>query len=272
MDDITLTEDIMDRIASLKQYRCGTEDFDFSQLYLSCDIGIKTLPINVLMLEHRRQGLILINTGCSLRLRQNQSDYARLTASRKLDFTEKDTIKSRLKADGLDPLAVKKVLLTHCDPECCGGLYALPKYIMYSTARVLATFTIADPSDRIMKSTIPEEDITKKAAGLYKGKCLLNDYFKWVFDVFGDGSLLAVDINGHSGAMAGYFIPEMNIFFAADASVDETAVYEDLVPSDKLLSLQSDPDGYLLVLMLLKRMHREHPEIKMYFSHSESIS
>ena len=62
---------------------------------------------------------------------------------------------------------------------------------------------------------------------------------------------------------------EKNIFFAADASIDMTAVEEGLVPGDKLLSRAFYPDDYISVIATLRRLHKEHPEIRFLFSHSE---
>ena len=260
----------MDKIVSIKQLSCGWEEFDFSSLYRECKLGVQRLPVSVFMIEHRKKGLILLNTGCSMRIRKNPAAYSKYISHHKLSFTEKDTVTSKLKQLELDPIAVKRVLLSQCDPECCGGLGLLPKYELHSTARVLAVLTIADPKDNVMKSTLPDDNVSKSAAGLFRGKSILAEYFKWVYDVFGDGSVLEVDIGGHSNAMAGFYFPEKEIFFAADASVDERAIYENLIPTDKLLSMQYDADEYLCGMMNLRKIHKDHPEVKLLFSHSEA--
>ena len=260
----------MDKIISLKRYICGSEEFNFSELYRNCTIGTKNLPVNVFMLEHKRQGTILINTGCSRLLRQNPTAFANLLMRSKLSFKNDDGICSLLSAEKTDPICVRKVLLSHCDPECCGALPLLPKYELISGAQVLSVLWYADASDRIMKSTLPPAGIPKRAAGIFKGKTFLSQYFKWVYDIFNDGSILAVDISGHAKAMVGFYLPEKKIFFAADASIDETAIEQPLIPSDKLLGKQFYPDDYLSVLITLRRIHKEHPEIRFLFSHSES--
>ncbi|MBQ8134477.1 MAG: hypothetical protein IJ192_08745 [Clostridia bacterium] len=261
----------MDKILSFKRYICGYEEFNFSELYRRCDIGIRKLPINAFLLEHKKKGHILINTGCSSFLKKNPVAFTKLTSKHKLSFEEKDSISAQLLAEGMDPVCIRKVLLTHCDPECCASLPLLPKYELLSSAKVLSLIWLSDPSDGIMKSTVPSEEVPKKAAGLYQGETFLKQYFKWVYDVFGDGTILAVDITGHAKAMTAFYLTEKNIFIAADASVDETAVAENLVPSDKLLKQQFYPDDYLSVLITLRRIKKEHPEIQFIFSHSEKI-
>ncbi len=259
----------MDKIIDIKKYICASEELDFSAMYRQCSLGTKTLPVKVYMLEHRRQGHILIDTGCSRLLRNNPLTFARMLSRSRLSFGLSDDICTRLTEEKKDPLIIRKVLLTHCHPECCGALPLLPKYELISTPQVLAVLRNADSrQDGIMKQTLPPPEIKRRAAGIYEGETILREYFKWVYDVFNDGSILAVDLNGHSRGMAGYYIPEKQIFFAADASIDETAVNEPLIPTKKLLSLQYDPDMYLSVLVTLRRIHKEHPEIKFLFSHS----
>ncbi len=261
----------MDKIISFRRYICGYEDFDFSELYRGCTIKNKKLPVNVFVTEHKKHGLMLINTGCSKLLKINATAFSRLLTKHRLRFRDEDSVKNRLEEDGLDPIAVKKVLLTHCSPECCGGLNLLPKYELISIAKVLTILWLADTSDGLMKSTLPTEDTPTRAAGIFKGKSFISDYFRWVFDIFGDGTILAVDITGHDKAMAGFFLTEKNIFIAADASIDETALTEGLIPTDKLLKQQAYPDDYLSVLATLRRLKKEHPEIRILFSHSENV-
>lgn len=261
----------MDKIISFKRYICGYETFDFSELYRQYDAKKKKLPVNVFLTEHKKYGTILINTGCSRFLKHNPVSFAKLISTHNISFTDRDTIDQQLLSEKLDPMVIKKVLLTHCDPECCGGLKLLPNYELISSAQVLALVWLSDPSDGVMPSTLPSGDIPKSAAGIFKGKSFLSSYFKWIFDVFGDESILAVDLTGHAKAMTGFYFTEKNWLIAADASIDETAVIENLIPSDKLLKQQFYPDDYLSVLITLRRLKREHPEIRMIFSHSEYV-
>lgn len=259
------------KILNFQVFQCGFEEFDFSELYKKCNINKKILPVNVILIEHKKFGNILINTGCSRLIKKSPVQFAKLLTEKKLSFEEKDCIINQLDALGMDPLCIKKVLLTHCDPECCGGLPLLPNYELISGARVLGTLFVADPVDGVMKNTLPADDIKKSAGGIYQGESILKPYFKWIFDMFGDGSVLGFDISGHRVSMMGYFIPELNFIFAADASIDEIALKENLIPSKKLLEKQKYPKDYLSVLDTLKKLSKEHPEINIAFSHSERV-
>lgn len=256
------------KIITIKRYICGKEEFDFSELFVNTEYGTEILPINVFLIEHKKLGNILINTGCSNLLKKNAVQYSALKTKHKISFEPEDSIISQMSKEEMDPLCIKKVLLTHCDPECCGALPLLPKYEIVSSAQVLCVLNFGFSSEGVMKSTIPNNNTPKSATGIFNGDTVLRNYFKWVYDAFGDGSVLGVDLSGHAKAMMGFFLPEKNIFFAADSAIDERILNEDIIPGEKLLQLQYDADDYISNIATLRRFHRENPDIKIIFSHS----
>ena len=219
----------MKKIVSLKILHCGYEEFKMSELYMNTDFKTEKLPVNVILLEHRKFGHILINTGCSKEMKKNPAAYAKYIMKHRITFKKDDTV----------------------------------------IAQLLCVMKFDNDSDNIIKSTFPQDNIPMKAFNVYKGETPLKSCFKYVYDVLGDGSVLAVDISGAANAMTGYFIPEENIFFAADAAIDERFLEMDLFPSEKLLSMQYDADDYISVTATLRRLHREYPEIRFLFSHSK---
>lgn len=261
----------MDKIISIVRYRCGVEEMDHSQLFLNNTEGKVLHPVNVFLLEHKKQGMMLLNTGLSRRVQHNPVLYARYTARHKVSFRPEDVITRQLEAQGMDPMCIRKVLLTHGAPDCCGALPLLTRFELISTAQVLGVLWAADPADEVMKSTLPPEEIPRRAAGLYKGNGFLKEYFKWIFDVFGDGSVLAVDLSGAHTAMAGYYLPEKKIFFAAEAAPDMETLRRGEEPSYKMLRLQKYPEHYLKVQKTLLRLMEEHPDVQICCSRQETL-
>lgn len=259
------------KIESVRFFECGSEEFDFTELFINSEAGKKRLPVNVVMLEHRRLGNMLINTGCTETLKKNPAMYAKYRINHKLDFKKEDSIIYQLEQENTDPVCIKKVLLTHCSPECCGALPLLPKYELISSAQVMCMIKLGRTDEEMLRSTMPKKSVPIKAAGIFNGDSVLKDYFKWVYDVLGDGSLLGVDLRGHTKEMMGFYFTESRLFYGADAAVDESVLDEGLVPSEKMLGLQAYPDEYLSSLTTLRRLHREHPEIRFAFLHSQSV-
>ena len=260
------------KILSIQSFACGTEAFSFSELFINSNGREETLPINVLLCEHRKYGHFLVNTGCSSCLKKNKARFVLYKQKHKLNFSEDDDIIEQLQKEDIDPRLIRKVLLTHCSPECCGALPLLPKYEILSSAGVLCLIKTGDVDGDMMKSTLPDPSVPIRAAGIYQGETFLRSYFKWIFDLFGDGSVLGFELPGHCQSMTGFYFPEHHLLYAADAAVDERVLTEDLVPSEKLLSQQSLPDEYLLSLSSLRRICREHPEVTIRFLHSPDIT
>ena len=261
----------MNKIISLRAIACGSESFNFSELFINSNGREETLPVNVLLLEHRKFGNILVNTGCSELLKKNMTVFFKYKQNHKLKFDDTDCITEKLEAEGSDPMIIKKVILTHCSPECSGALPLLPKYELISSAQVLCLIKTRDLDDDMMKSTMPEMNIPVKAAGIFNGQTPLKNYFKWIYDILGDGSVLGFDIRGHRKEMMGLYFPESKLLYAADAAVDERVLDQELVPSEKLLETQSYPEDYLVTLSTLRRLHRECPEITIRFLHSKAV-
>jgi|GEM_PF-6851371 len=259
------------KILSIQAFACGQEAFHFSELYINSQGKEELLPINVLLCEHKKYGHFLINTGCTEQLKKNMPQYLKYKQKHRLKFSAEDSIVRQLQNNGMDPLLIKKILLTHCSPECCGALPLLPKYELLSSAQVLCLIKTRDTQGDMMKSTLPQAVIPVKAAGIFKGETPLRAYFKWIYDMFGDGSVLGFDLRGHSSEMTGFYFTETKLLYAADAAVDERVIEQDLVPSEKMLELQAYPDEYLLTLASLKRLHRENPDVTLRFLHSETI-
>lgn len=260
----------MKNIISFKNYICGTEKFNLSELYNEYSTKNVELPINVFLMEHKKFGHILFNAGCSTLINKNKILAIKYKSQHKLSFGNNDNIVTRLSKDSFDPVLIKKVILTHANPECCGGLPLLPKYQLLSSAQVLTTLDFGTFEENVLKSTVPPKNIERRAVVPYKQTSFLNKYFKWVYDILGDGSVLGFDLSGHSKTMMGYYISELNILFAGDAAITDKSITEDYTPTNKLLEDQYYPDDYLLNFELLKSIHKEHPKIKFLVLHSET--
>ena len=259
----------MNKIVSVRCFECGSEEFDFSELFTNSRYKTEKLPINVLHIEHKKFGNILINTGCTECLKKNLTKYTKYKTVHKLSFSKKDSIIYQLEKEDTDPLCIKKVLLTHCAPECCGALPLLPKYEIVSSAQVLCAVKLGISDDLILKGTMPSPEVPIKAVNVYNRIFWLDDYFKFVYDILGDGSVLGVDLRGHYSEMMGFYLPEYKLFYAADAAIDERVITEDLDPSEKLLEQQTYSDDYLSAISTLKRIHKEQPDVQIMFLHSK---
>ena len=87
------------KILSIQSFACGTEAFSFSELFINSNGREETLPINVLLCEHRKYGHFLVNTGCSSCLKKNKARFVLYKQKHKLNFSEDDDIIEQLQKE-----------------------------------------------------------------------------------------------------------------------------------------------------------------------------
>ena len=119
------------------------------------------------------------------------------------------------------------------------------------------------PDDFSNRSIILEEDhLSKKEHFLMK-------YFSKVYDVFGDQSILGVELPGHAKGQLGLFIETKGktIFLIADACfLSET--YKNLrFPSQLVNIISDDPKAYKDTIQRIHRLHCDYPYIEIIPSH-----
>ena len=86
----------MNKITSLRILPCGYEEFKMSELYVNSDFKTEILPINVILMEHRKLGHILINTGCTKEMKKNAISYSKYIVRRKVSFNKEYTVIAQL--------------------------------------------------------------------------------------------------------------------------------------------------------------------------------
>ena len=88
-----------------------------------------------------------------------------------------------------------------------------------------------------------------------------------MYDLFGDGSIFGVVLDGHCRGQLGLWIPDVRLFLAADACWGGDLA--GAVPRMRLLLrlLQKDFGVYRDTVRRICRLKREHPEIRVVFSH-----
>lgn len=182
------------------------------------------------------------------------------------------SIADLLSDSGVYPEEVTHVLITHAHWDHTGGLSQLPnarilidaseaEWILASTKHLvdggMPHHFDASVRDRIERVTYP--------GGAYDG-------FPKSFDVFGDGSFVAVPMSGHSPGSTGWFVNSgdgKRWLFAGDAAWVKEGVAEP-VTKDRLVTRLSDWDSQMTadVLGLLHATY-ETKSAAVVLSHDE---
>ena len=194
------------------------------------------LPVLCFLLEHPR-GLVLVDSGwCRDLSPDGVSDPAAvgrvlpsaLSAFYRPELPAGAAIHEQLAARGIRPGDLNTVLLTHLDPDHTAGLrhlrgagqIILPEDEYFWTCRTV--YKLRQP-----QSLWIDEPVRRV---YYRGSPLGPN--RWAFDVFGDESLIMVNVPGHTDGMAAVLIRSGGRFvlLAADAAFSPRNWQEDLLP------------------------------------------
>ena len=254
-------------ITEVKLYNCGYCKNNMRHVFRKNKKEIREFPALAVRLEHKTLGTVLYDTGYSDLIYKNHVISFLYNALNRSFVRTEDTIPEKLVADGIAPECVKRVILSHAHPDHMGGLRLLRGYELISTERVLATMWGGSPFHLVFRNMIPEKEIACRAVKPFAGTSVLDGYFERIYDVFEDGSVLGVELNGHAKGQLGIFLPEYNLFFVADACWGADLLckvrHMRLAPR----CIQNDYKAYVETVERLVQFTADHPEIHVVYSH-----
>ena len=124
-------------------------------------------------------------------------------------------IDHQLKEKGIDKDEIKYIIISHLHPDHIGGLKFFPNSYLILTKTCYNDFKLKKDSLLIFNELLP--------SNFEDRLILIDDYkdnslfpYKNSFDLFSDLSMLIVEVNGHTKGQACLFLPDNNLFIAAD--------------------------------------------------------
>ncbi len=234
-------------------------------------------PAGFACIEHPEQGIVLFDTGYSSRF---FLETARLPAAlyrwiTPVAFEETDSAASRLRELGIDQADVRHIVLSHMHADHIGGARDFPqaqfyyKEVAYRSVAKLGK--LASVRAGYLPGLLPD-DMPERSRMLDNCKAIkLPDSVPYGsgYDVFGDGSLIAVDIPGHAAGQIGLFAStERHTYFLCADAVWFSRAYREGRPPHALAGLiMADRRQYGDTFDRLCRLHAAHPEVRIVPSH-----
>ena len=184
---------------------------------------------------------------------------------------------------GVNPTDVHHLIISHFHADHIGGLADFPnaQYIFFEEAVKsvqgkqgwgavkLAFLPDHLPSDFEQRSTAIEAAQMQPLPSNYAP-------FEWGVDLFGDGSLLGVNLPGHAYGQMGVFLQTDNlgpVFLCADACWHSKAYRELVFPHPVVNLLLPDATAYRQTLTNVHQLHQNRPNLQIIPSHCpETIS
>ena len=203
----------------------GNFSTDIAKAMLTPDRDRVTLPVSAYLIEHR-SGLYLVDTGWSRDISPNGNyDFKaacsvlpkHLAALYHPFVPQGMTAREQLDARGIRPEDIKAVLITHLDADHVAGLRS-----MSNAQRIIIPEDEAYWSVRTkyrMRQVRELWETVRYERLFYRGQ-LLGPMNKTI-DITGDGSIMMVNMPGHTDGHTGVMVSEegKRVLIAADAAI-----------------------------------------------------
>ena len=257
-----------DKLEAVYLFQCGHCTNDMGHVFRGFGRKKTVFPANVWCMVHRTLGPILFDTGYSDLIYKNgmiSRLYNRLNPA---TVTEDDCISRKLEAHHVAAERVGHIILSHGHPDHMGGLQFFPHARLWVSQGVEETLRSSSLRQLVFKNMAAGlAGRMERISGLLRHP-LLSPYFEAVYDIFGDGSVLGVILEGHAKGQLGAYLPSHRLFLGADSAwgADFLAHAERMRPIPRLI--QHDFRAYLETTRQITRFMGEHPEIAVVFSHS----
>ena len=255
------------RITKIKLYSCGYCQNDLGIVFHGHKKDVRKFPALVVYLHHAKFGNVLFDTGYSELVYKNGFVSFIYNSLNKTFVKSSEIIDVRLRDDGISPESIKYIIISHAHPDHIGALNRFSDYRLITSREVLAKMKEGKTLSLTFKNMIPHGKIKVKTVMPTSEKNMLSEFFSEVYDIFGDGSVFGVRLDGHANGQIGIYLPEYKIFFAADACWGEDIMEE--VPKMNILPrlIQDDFLKYSETVTALKKFSAEYPDVKIVFSH-----
>ncbi|PJD97237.1 MAG: MBL fold metallo-hydrolase [Parachlamydia sp.] len=237
-------------------------------------------PAMFALIKHPSEGYILFDTGYSSHVlaetkRFPTSLYAKIIP---IVFEEQDSAANQLKALGISPESIKKIILSHFHTDHIGGLRDFPNAEFIFTASAGNTIQELSGFKALTAAFIPEllpENFWQRTRQLDDSKLAPDPLnypgFERGYDLLGDGSLVAVNLPGHAIGQIGVFVltQERSVLLAADACWVSRAFRELIYPNPLARMFIADNKAFNASLQKLHRLHCLRPDILIIPTHCE---
>lgn len=231
------------------------------------------------LIEHPDFGPILFDTGYSQHVLNlcKRLPYSLYSLATPVRFEESQSTANQLKKFGYTARDIKHVIVSHFHPDHIGGLKDFPAatfhYPLKSYHQLKKMNTFRAFQEVFFKDLVPS-DIEERSKDIYENPINIPfQPFTAGFDLFNDGSLIAVDLPGHAIGQFGILLKteKQHVFLASDACW-KTKNYEMLdYPHLFARMAITDYPAFCETLQKLHQLKKFHDGIEIIPSHCDEM-
>lgn len=224
----------------------------------------------VAVLVEHPHGPLLIDAGMSAGARAHVSTVPLLMQA-VVDLQVSQSVAEGLRSEGVRPADLRGVLLTHGHWDHVSGLEDLPGVPVWMTAEERA-YVEHDSAGLLYRQIHEASPILVQELVFDQGAY---GPFSRHHDVYGDGSVVAVPMPGHSPGSVGVFVnlPDGRrlLFIGDTAWASEGVAWPAEKPWVTRRMVDDDAGGVREQLVLLHRLAEAHPELTVVPAHDERV-
>lgn len=224
-------------------------------------------PSTFALIEHPTEGNCLFDTGYSSYVLEGTKFYDKITP---IAFEEWESAANQVRG-----FAIKKIIISHFHIDHIGGLRDFPKaQFLFSreAGESIRNLTgLKALKAAFMPSLLPD-DFWERSSMISEFPYKLGlPEFEYGYDIFGDGSVVAVSLPGHAQGQIGVFVrmKDKTVLLAADACWQSQAYQELIYPHPLARLIIDDNRAYDATLKKLHNLHRRRPDIAIIPTHCQ---
>lgn len=239
-------------------------------------------PASFALLRHPELGYMLFDTGYSEHnfREMNVFPYRIYQWITPITLASDRSAKAQLLARGIQPEDVRYVILSHLHADHIGGCRDFPNATFICSKREYAAVGHKTGFRALKEAFVPgllPDDFLQCAHYVEDAPRVnwpvIGDVFDEVYDLFGDGSIGAVFLPGHTAHQFGIVlqVDGRHVFFVSDACWTHEAYQTLEIPMRIVALIKSSYADYVDTLQRIHMLHRLHPDLEIIPCHAEVV-
>lgn len=244
-------------------------------------------PAMFALIEHPKEGYVLFDTGYASLFEKETKKfpyniYAKITP---VFFEEEESALNQVKKIGVDPKEIKKIFISHFHADHIAGLKEFPEAHFICSKRAYKSIENEKGFSALVKAYIPDllpNNFDEKVTFIEESKRYipenetekdLENTFGKLYDVFGDGSFVSMDLSGHAEGQFGLFLKNEKeySFLVADAVWRSKSYKENIKPLFPAKIIMSDSKEYKENFEKIVKFYKMQPDVFIIPSHCEDV-
>ena len=235
-------------------------------------------PALCAIVNHPQYGYILFDTGYSEHFYSATKKfpyniYAKTTP---VVINNIDKISYKIKKQNIELSEIKHIIISHFHADHIGGVKDFNDSKFIYTKKSFKQLKGKKGFAALRKGFLPEllPDDFQERSTFIDDKNLnkhhfLNDYFKKVYNVFDDQSIIGVELPGHAKGQLGIYVETINSsYFLVSDAFYLSKTYKTLnYPSEIVHLLNDSRSDYIDTIKRINKLHNNHKHIQIVSTH-----